>query len=62
MQLLNLLARVMGTVHRIMTVTVKEHKVGESMVHAVRILMMDFDPITGGEIQTTSSTFAALHP
>jgi hypothetical protein len=50
MQLLNLMARVMGTVPRLMTVTVKEHKVGEAMVHAVRILMMDFDPITGGEI------------
>jgi hypothetical protein len=32
------------------------------MVRAVRILMMGFDPITCGAVQTTSSTFAALHP
>jgi hypothetical protein len=32
MQLLNLIARVMGTVHRIMTVAMKEHKVGDPVV------------------------------
>jgi hypothetical protein len=31
MQLLNLMARVMGTLHRIMTVAMKEHKVGRSI-------------------------------
>ena len=39
MQLLNLMAGVMGTVHRIMTVTVEQHKVGAPIVRAVPILM-----------------------
>ena len=48
MQLLNLMARVMGTVHRIMTVAMKQHKVGNPGVCAVPILMMDFEPIICG--------------
>jgi hypothetical protein len=62
MQRLNLMARVMGTVHRIMTVTVAQHKVGEPRVRAVPILMMHFDPITGGDVQSTSPTCAVLPP
>jgi hypothetical protein len=61
MQLLNLMALVMGTVHRIMTVTVKQHKVREPMIRAVPILM-NFHPIIGGEVQSTPSTLAALDP
>jgi hypothetical protein len=53
MQLLNMMARIMGTVHRIMTVVVKQHKVGDPIVRAVPILMMDFDPITRGTGQVT---------
>jgi hypothetical protein len=51
MQLLNLMARVMGTVHPIMTVAVKQHQVGEPRIGAVRILMMHFEPITCCEVQ-----------
>jgi len=60
MQLLNLMARVMGTVHRIMTVAVKQHKVGTLVVRAVPILMMDFEPILRGKGQATPSTFPVL--
>jgi len=60
MQLLNLMARVMGTVHRIMTVAMKQHKVGNPVVCAVPILMMDFTSILCGEIQVTPPTFPAL--
>jgi hypothetical protein len=45
MQLLNLMARVMGTVHRIMTVAMTQPKVGNPVVCAVPIRMMDFEPI-----------------
>ena len=62
MQLLNLMALVMGTVHPIMTVTVKQHEVGEPIVCVVLILMMHFGPITYCEVQSTPSTFAALYP
>src|SRR5262249_21098357 len=62
MQLLSLMALVMGTVHRIMTVPVKQSKVREPVVRAVPILMMDFDPITAGEVQSTPFTFTALRP
>ena len=62
MQLLNLMARVMGTVHPIMTVAVKQHQVGEPRIGAVLILMMHFEPITCCEVQPTRSTFAALSP
>src|SRR5262249_43349699 len=60
MQLLNLMARVMGTVHRIMTVAVKQHKVGTLVVRAVPILMMGFEPILRGKGQATPSTFTVL--
>jgi hypothetical protein len=60
MQLLNLMARVMGTVHRIMTVAMKEHKVGNPVVCAVPILMMDFEPIFCGKVQMTPPTFTVL--
>jgi hypothetical protein len=50
MQLLNLMAHVMGTVHRIMTVAMKQHKVGNPVVCAVPILMMDFEPIFCGKV------------
>jgi hypothetical protein len=56
------MALVMGTMHRIMTVTVKQLKVGEPRVRAVPILMMHFDPVMCGEVQSTSPTFAALFP
>jgi hypothetical protein len=62
MQLLNLMALVMGTMHRIMTVTVEQHKVREPMIRAVPIPMMNFHPILSGEVQSTPSTFAALDP
>jgi hypothetical protein len=62
MQLLSLMALVMGTVHRIMTVPVKQSQVREPVVRAVPILMMDFDPITTGEVQSTPSTLTALRP
>jgi hypothetical protein len=60
MQLLNLMARVMGTVHRIMTVAMKEHKVGNPVVCAVPILMMDFEPIFCGKVQVIPPTFTVL--
>jgi hypothetical protein len=56
------MARVMGTVHRIMTVTVKQLKVGEPIVRAVPILMMHFEPVMCGEVQSTAPTSAALFP
>jgi hypothetical protein len=62
MQLLNLMALVMGTVHRLMTVTVKQHKVREPIIRAGPIPMMDFHPIMCGEVQSTPSTLAALDP
>jgi hypothetical protein len=46
------MTRVMGTVHPIMTVTVKQHKVGEPRVCAVLILMMHCKPITCCEVQS----------
>lgn len=57
-----LMAFVMGIVHRIMTVPVKQYTVREPGIRAAPILMMDFDPITDGEVQSTPSTFAALSP
>ena len=54
------MARIMGTVHRIMTVAVKQHKVGDPVVRVVPVLMMNFDPILRGEVQTTPATLAAL--
>jgi hypothetical protein len=62
MQLLSLMALVMGTMHRIMTVTVEQHKVHEPVIRAVPIPMMNFQPIIGGEVQSTPSTCAALNP
>jgi hypothetical protein len=62
MQLVNLMALVMGTMHRIMTVTVEQHKVREPMIRTVPIPMMHFHPIICGEVQSTPSTFAALDP
>jgi hypothetical protein len=63
MQLLSLMALVMGTVHRIMTVPVKQSQVREPVVRAVPILIrMDFDPITADEVQSTPSTLTALRP
>jgi hypothetical protein len=58
MQLLNLMARVMGTVHCIMTVAMKQHKVGNPVVCAVPILMMDFEPIICGKVEVTPPTFS----
>jgi hypothetical protein len=60
MQLLNLMARVMGTVHRIMTVAMKQHKVGNPVVCVVPILMMDFAPIIRGKGEVTPPTFTVL--
>jgi hypothetical protein len=59
---LNLMALAMGTMHRVMTVTVKQHKVHEPVIRAVPIPMMNFHPIIGGEVQSTPSTCAALNP
>ncbi len=60
MQLLNLMTPVMGTMHGIMTMAMKEHKVGHLIVRVVPILMMDFTSILCGEIQVTPPTFPAL--
>ena len=46
-----LIALVMDTTHRIMTVPVKHYTIREPGVRAVPILMMDFDPI--GQVRIT---------
>jgi hypothetical protein len=60
MQLLNLMAHVMGTMHRIMTVAMKQHKVGNPVVCVVSILLMDFEPIIRGKVEMTPPTFTVL--
>jgi hypothetical protein len=54
------MARVMGTVHRIMTVAMKQQKVGNPVVCAVPILMMDFEPIICGKVEVTPPTLTVL--
>ena len=62
MQRLNLMARVMGTGHRIMTATMQEQQVRKALMRTVLLLVMHFSQITCGAVQSTSSTRAILDP
>jgi hypothetical protein len=54
------MARVMSTVHRIMTVAVQQPKVGDPVVRVVPVLMMHFEPIIRGKVQATPPTLPVL--
>jgi hypothetical protein len=54
------MARVMGTVRRIMTVAVQQPKVGDPVVRVVPVLMMHFEPIIRGKVQAPPPTLPVL--
>jgi hypothetical protein len=60
MQLLNPMALVMGTVHRIVTVAMEEGEVWPSVIGPIAISMMHLDLILAREVQSTMLTATFL--
>jgi len=60
MQLLNPMALVMSTVHRIVTVAMEEGQVGQPVIGPISILMMYFGLVLAREVQSTLVTAPLL--
>jgi hypothetical protein len=60
MQLLNPMALVMSTVHRIVTVAMEEGQVGQPVIGPIPIPMMHFGPVLTREVQSTMVTATLL--
>src|SRR5215469_3610530 len=60
MQLLNPMALVMSTVHRIVTVAMEEGEVGEPVIGSIPIPMMHFGLVLAREVQSTLVTATLL--